>query len=107
MAHYLIQVAYTPEAWAAMTKNPQDRSEVIRPIVERMGGRVEEFYVSFGEYDIVAIVEFPDNVTAAAFSIGTTSGGALKAFKTTPLLQPDEALQAMRRAAEIGYEPPG
>ena len=33
MPHYLLQVAYTPEAWAMMSKNPQNRLEAVRPAV--------------------------------------------------------------------------
>ncbi len=106
MAHYLIQVAYTPEAWAALAKNPQDRSKAIEPVVAGLGGKIEAFYLAFGEYDIVAIASFPTNVDAAAFAIGTSSGGAIKAFKTTPLMEPSEAVDAMRKAGGIGYEPP-
>ena len=107
MAHYLIQAAYTPEAWAALTKNPQDRTEAIKPVVEGLGGKIEAFYLAFGEYDIVAIASFPSNVDAAAFAIGTSSGGALKAFKTTPLMEQSEALDAMRKAGGLSYQPPG
>ena len=34
MAHYLLQAAYTPEAWGAFEKSPEDRIEAIRPFVE-------------------------------------------------------------------------
>lgn len=107
MPHYLLQVAYTPEAWATMSKNPQDRIEAVRPAVERLGGRMEAGYLAFGEYDVVAIAEFPDNPSAAAFSIGASAGGAVKAFRTTPLMTTAEGVEAMRKAGTTGYEPPG
>lgn len=107
MTHYLIQVAYAPEAWAAMSKNPQDRGALIRPAVEALGGRVESFYFSFGDYDVAAIAEFPTNVDAGAFAISAVAGGAVKAFKTTPLFDPEESIEAMRRSAMTGYAPPG
>ncbi len=69
MSHYLLQAAYTPDAWAAMERSPEDRIEAIRPVVERLGGKVISGYLSFGEYDILAIVEMPNNVSAAAFSM--------------------------------------
>ena len=107
MAHFLVQVSYTPEAWAAMTKNPQNREDAIRPVVEQMGGKLEAFYLSFGDYDVVAIASFPSNVDAASFAIGASAAGAIKAFKTTPLLSPNEAVDAMRSAGNLGYQPPG
>jgi uncharacterized protein with GYD domain len=107
MAHYLIQVAYTPEAWATMSKNPQDRGELIRPAIEGLGGKLESFYMAFGEYDVVAIGEFPSNVDAAAFGIGVAAGGAVRAYKTTPLFESQESVEAMRRSGTINYRPPG
>ena len=107
MAYYLIQVAYTPEAWAAQIKNPQNRIEAVRPVVERLGGSFEGVWYAFGEYDIVGICKMPDNVSAAAFSLAATAGGAVKAFKTTPLMTTEEGLEAMKKAGAAGYRPPG
>jgi len=106
MPHYLLQVAYTPDAWAAQLKNPQNRIEAIRPAVEGLGGRIECAYISFGEYDVMAVLDMPDNVTAAAFSIAASAGGAVKAAKTTPLMTMEEGIAAMRKAGTAGYRPP-
>jgi len=107
MPHYLVQAAYTPEAWATLVKNPQDRIKAITPAVERLGGKVQEGYLAFGEYDIVVICEFPDNVTAAAFAAAASAGGSVKAFKTTPLITMPESVKAMKKASSSNYEPPG
>jgi uncharacterized protein with GYD domain len=106
MPYYLIQTAYTPESWAKMITNPQDRAELVRPAIEGMGGRIDTAYISFGEYDFVTIVEFPDNVSAAAFSISVSAKGGVKSFKTTPLMGMDEAQGAMVKAGSSAYEPP-
>ena len=86
MASYLLQVGYTPEAWSAMIQNPQDRSAAIKAPVEKLGGRVERFWLSFGDYDIIGVIEMPDSVSAAAFSMAVAAGGACRAVRTTPLL---------------------
>jgi uncharacterized protein with GYD domain len=108
MAHYLVQVAYTPEAWAAQIKNPQNRVEAVRPLLEKLGARFEVTYLTFGEYDIVFIMEAPDNVSAAAISLAVSAGGACKAYKTTPLMSIDEGIEAMRKAGQAAsvYRPP-
>jgi uncharacterized protein with GYD domain len=107
MPHYLIQAAYTPEAWAAMTKNPHNRIEAIRPAIEALGGRLEAGYFCFGEYDVAMIVEMPDNVAAAGAAIGSASKGHLKALRTTPLLTPDEAVRAMETGGSADIPVPG
>jgi uncharacterized protein with GYD domain len=89
-----------------MTSHPQDRLEAVRPAIESLGGRLESGYLAFGEYDLVAVVDFPDNVSAAAFSMSVAAKGAVKAFKTTPLMTMDEAMAAMQQAAGSTYAPP-
>lgn len=106
MAHYLLQAAYTPEAWGALEKSPEDRIEAVRPFVERLGGKVICGYLSFGEYDILTIVDMPDNVSAAAFSMASSGGGSIRVRQTTPLLTVEEAKRAMKLAGESEYPVP-
>lgn len=107
MAYYLLQLAYTSEGWAAQTRNPQNRIEQVRPAAERLGGRFESAFYAFGDYDIVAIMEFPDNASAAAFSVAISAGGAAKAIKTTPLMTVEEGINMIKNAGGAGYRPPG
>ena len=107
MPAYLFQLAYTADAWAAMVKQPQNRVEAVRPVVEKLGGKFEHAWLAFGEYDIIAVVELPENTDAAAFSMAVAAAGAVKAFKTTPLLSVEEGVEAMRKAQGAGYRRPG
>ena len=106
MAHYLLQVAYTPQAWASLIKNPHDRTQVLKPVLEKLGGKFGAVYFAFGEYDIVGILEMPANADAAAFAIAAAAGGAIKSIKTTPLMTVEEGISAMKKAAQAGYVPP-
>ena len=106
MTNYLIQVAYTPEAWANLVAQPQDRIDAVRPVVEKLGGKIVQGWFAFGDYDLIAIVEMPSNVEAAAFSLAATAGGAIRAFKTTPLLSTAEGIEAMKKASKSGYKAP-
>ena len=107
MAKYLILGSYTSAAWAAQVKNPQNRMEVVRPDVERLGGTFDTAYMAFGDHDFVGIVDMPANVTAAAMSIGLTAGGGLKSLKSVPLMEFSEGLEAVKKAGEMIYRPPG
>ncbi len=106
MAHYMLQVAYTPEAWATLLKNPQNRLDAVRPVIEKAGGSVTGAWFAFGEYDVVLIFSAPDNVTAASLSMAVSAGGAVKAIRTTPLMTIEEGIEAMRKAGGTGYRPP-
>ena len=106
MAHFLLQVAYTSEAWANMLKNPQDRIAIVSKYVESLGGKLEGGWLSFGDYDTVAILDMPDDASAAAFSMAVAAGGACKSVKTTPLLSVQEGIEAEKKAAKVGYVAP-
>ncbi len=105
MAHYLLQLSYVPEAWAALVRNPQDRSEAVRGPIEKLGGKIERIWLAFGEDDVVGILEMPDNLAAAAISIAFSAGGGCKNVKTTPLMSIQEGVEAMKKAAQCGYKP--
>ena len=105
MASYLIQLSYTAESWAVLVKHPQDRVEAVSKVIAKLGGKVVDFWGSFGDFDLIGVIEMPDNVSAAAFSIAVAAGGACKNVKTTPLLSRGEAVKAMKKAGGSGYKP--
>jgi uncharacterized protein with GYD domain len=105
MPHYLQQVAYSREGWEALVANPQNRIEAVRPAIEKLGGKIESAWFSFGDYDVVVITDLPDNVSAAAIAIAFAGGGAIKSVHTTPLISAEEAIQAIKKAGECGYRP--
>lgn len=105
MAHYLLQVSYSRDAWAALILNPQDRGAAVRGPIEKLGGQIGQLWLAFGDDDIVAIVEMPNNIAAAAISIAFSAGGACKKVKTTPLMSIQEGMEAMKKAGECGYQP--
>ena len=108
MGHYLIQAAYTNESWSTQIREPKSPVDRIRPAVDKVGGRIETVYYSFGEYDVLCICELPNDEAAAALSLAFSAGGALKAFKTTPLLTVDQGLSALKKASDVAavYRPP-
>ena len=107
MALYLTRFSYTPETWARLAKNPEDRRDAARSYIESVGGKLHGFWYAFGEYDAYNLWEAPDNVAMAAVSIAISSGGALAKLETTVLLTVEETLEALGRIETVGYRPPG
>jgi uncharacterized protein with GYD domain len=105
MAYYLLQAAYTTEALQTLLRNPQDRTAALQAPVGKLGGKIHNLFLSFGDYDAVALVEMPDNVAAAAIALAISAGGSCKSVKTTPLLSAAEAIEAANKAATSGYRP--
>jgi uncharacterized protein with GYD domain len=104
---YLTRFSYTPETWARLMKNPEDRRGAARKYIESVGGKLHGFWYAFGAFDGYCLWEAPDNVSMAAVGLAITGGGALSKFETTPLLTVEETLDALRLAQKIGYQPPG
>ena len=100
MSYYMYQASYTDSAWAAKVSNPQNRLDKVRPAVENLGGKLETAFYCFGEYDIIFICTFPDNISARAISMAAFSGGMLTGVKVTPLLTIEEAITGMEMASK-------
>jgi len=105
--YYLTRFSYTPETWARLMKNPEDRRLAARQYIESVGGKLQGFWYAFGAYDGYCLWEAPDNVSMAAVGLAITGGGALSEFETTPLLTVEETLDALNLAQKISYRPPG
>ncbi|HEX9438730.1 MAG TPA: GYD domain-containing protein [Roseiflexaceae bacterium] len=106
MPLYMIQFSYTAEAWATLTKNPQDRRTGLDAAAQKLGGRLASLHYCFGEYDGVVMAEAPDDTTACAIVLGAVSAGHLKSVKTTKLFTVEETMDAMRRAGSLAYQAP-
>jgi uncharacterized protein with GYD domain len=102
----MTQFSYTREACAALVKNPEDRTAGLKAMVEKLGGRHVCLYYCFGDYDGIAIGEYPDETTAAAAILAVIGAGHLKATKTTQLLTVEQAMEAMRKASSLAYAAP-
>jgi uncharacterized protein with GYD domain len=107
MPMYLTRFSYTPETWARLSKNPEDRRDAARSYVEAVGGKLHGFWYAFGEYDAYNLWEAPDNASMAAVAIAVSGGGALSKFETTVLMTVEETLEALGRSQQISYRPPG
>ena len=106
MPMYLTRFSYTPETWARMIQNPEDRREVARGSIESVGGSLHGFWYAFGDHDGWALWEAPDNVSMAAVAVAISAGGALASSETVVLLGVDEAMEALRKAKSVRYRPP-
>jgi uncharacterized protein with GYD domain len=107
MAFYLTRFSYTPETWARLINNPEDRRAAARQYIESVGGKLHGFWYALGEHDAYSLWEAPDNVSMAAVALAISAGGALSAHHTTALLTVEETMAALEKARAIKYTPPG
>jgi uncharacterized protein with GYD domain len=104
---YLSKFSYTPETWARLIENPDDRREAARAYIESAGGELHGFWYAFGAHDGYTLWEAPDNVSMAAVALAIGGGGALSSLETTVLLSVEDTMDALRRAGQVQYRPPG
>jgi uncharacterized protein with GYD domain len=90
---------------SALIAKPQDRAGHIGKVIAGLGGKLVGSWLAFGDYDLVMVVEMPNNVSAAALSLAAAAGGSCKTVKTTPLLTIAQGLSALRKAGKSGYKP--
>ena len=107
MSLYLTKFSYTPETWARLIANPEDRRKAAQTYIESVGGKLHGFWYPFGSHDGYNLWEAPDNVSMAAVALAIGGGGALSSFETTVLLTVDETLEALRKAGQVQYRKPG
>ena len=107
MPLYLSRFSYTPETWAKLIANPEDRRQAAQTYIESVGGTLHGFWYAFGSHDGVTLWEAPDNVSIASVVLAIGSGGAVTNLDTTVLMTVDEAMEAMSKAQGIAYKPPG
>ena len=107
MPHYLFQVSYTSQSWAALVKSPENRRLAIAKLMEAAGGKLESFYFAFGATDAFVIVELPDNIAAGGVAAAVAASGGVSSLTTTVLMTSEEGEQVMRRAGQIAYAQPG
>jgi|ERR1043166_1332665 uncharacterized protein with GYD domain len=74
--------------------------------ISELGRKILHGWFAFGDYDLVTIIEMPSNVEAAAFSLAAAAGGTIRNIKTTPLMTTTEGIEAMKKAAKLGYKAP-
>ena len=105
MGKYLIKGNYVGDGIAGLMKEGGSaRRDAAQAAIESVGGKLESMYYAFGDTDVFAICEFPDDAAATALSLIINASGAVQ-VSLTPLMTPED----LDKAAETvpSYRPPG
>jgi uncharacterized protein with GYD domain len=81
---YVMLANWTERGLNSVNEAPR-RLDVAKQRLKEMGGEFKCFFMTMGDYDMVAIYEAPDDAVAARFSLmagqlGTVRTRTLKAF---------------------------
>jgi uncharacterized protein with GYD domain len=105
MPKYLLKLSFTSEgAKGILEEGGSPRREVAERLATSVGGRLETFYFAFGKDDVYALMELPDDASAAAVSLNIAASGAAR-VTTTVLVTAEEMDAAVKEHPQ--YRPPG
>jgi uncharacterized protein with GYD domain len=77
MPNYVVLMNWTDQG-VRTVKDTVQRREQADALAERHGARIEQVYWTVGPYDIVAILDAPDDESATAVMLELSSGGNLR-----------------------------
>lgn len=107
MGKYLLQASYTQQGTSGLVQKPEDRTAVLQEMVSSVGGKIISVDYCFGDYDIVVILEAPDDASMAAVSMVAGASGVATNIKTTVLISMAQGFEAAKKASSISYRAPG
>jgi uncharacterized protein with GYD domain len=102
MPMYLHQWRYAlgKELARKMLTEHENREDEARASAEVFGGKVHQFFFCLGDYDGLAITEFPSDDHALACLMARCAEGRVANFCSTPLVGPEGILRAKEMARE-------
>ena len=96
MPRYVILINWTEQGARSVTETTQ-RADQVRQMIEQMGGQMETLLWTQGRYDLVGIIEAPDEETAAAIGLRAGMAGAVR----TETLRAYDAEEMSRILAKV------
>ncbi len=100
MSYYLYQLSYSKDAIKAMVANPSDREAAARKLIEALGGKLHHLFFAFGKYDVICLIEGPDDKFMMAGAAAVASAGTVSASSTVKLMTAADAMAAMAMAGK-------
>ena len=84
MSTYIVLLNWTDKGVQQVKESPK-RFDAGRKVLQEMGGDIKQFFLTMGDYDLVAVCEAPDDAVMARFLmqlgiLGNVRTRSLKAF---------------------------
>ena len=89
MPIYVSLVKFTQQGLTTMKAKGVARSDMVKRNVESWGGKLIDAYYCLGEYDVVAVLDFPNNRAAMKAAVLNASMGHIE-IKTMPAVSRNE-----------------
>lgn len=109
MPLFITYASYSNAGIKGIVDKPADRTEAIRTLVDKAGGKLLAAYMTTGPHDVVLITEQPDGSDAVAFGMAATASGAVAKIETVRAWTLGEFKGIAEKASRFAkdYVPPG
>ena len=108
MPIFITQGRFTQGAMQGLMARPEDRESAARQLIESAGGKLLAFYMTFGDYDWLAVSEGEQEGIAAALIAGAARG-AVTDVKTMLAMTASDMQNAFTKAGTLAasFKHPG
>jgi uncharacterized protein with GYD domain len=109
MPLFITYASYSHSGVKGLLDKPADRSETIKALVEKAGGKFVALYMTTGANDVVLIYEIADGSDAVAIGMAAAASGAVSKIETVRAWSSGEFKGIAEKAAKFAgaYTPPG
>jgi uncharacterized protein with GYD domain len=94
LSHYILLINWT-EQGINKIKESSDRYSSFKASVEKAGGKMVGGYYTFGEYDVVIVIEAPNDETVMSLVLRVGSAGNVRT-KTLKAFTAEEGIKIIK-----------
>ena len=77
MATFIALSSFTDQGIRSI-KDSTKRAEAVQEAAAKFGAKITQIYWTLGHYDLVAVIEAPDDASATAFALAIGSAGNVR-----------------------------
>jgi uncharacterized protein with GYD domain len=77
MATYIALSTFTDQGIRTI-KDSTKRADAVKEAAKRFGANMTQIYWTLGQYDLVAVIEAPDDTAATAFALAIGTAGNVR-----------------------------
>src|SRR5258706_12733033 len=109
MPTFITYASYSQAGIKGIVDKPTDRTEAIKTLVEKAGGKLVTAYMTTGTNDVVLVTELPDGSDAVAGGMAAAASGAVSKIETVRAwaLGEVKGIAEKGRRVPTSYVPPG